>query len=625
MIKKNVVLVFGITENYTFALANTLMGLVDNNKKFWDDIIVYCDSMSEENKKNINKIVKCIFVDASEFSFKKNISQEVLDKYSIASFYRYECFNLLKKYKTVIWNDVDILIQGDISNLVNYGNNGIALTKNIGNFKVEANFTKLILKYDMFVQLYNSGIMVLKDSFPNYESICDWCVKKTMEYASILRWPDQGIINILIQEFDITPDLIDIDMYCCHPTASGNTNDAKIIHAYGDDKFWNSSFLIKKFPKWAEYNDRWEKISNDNIHPLVSCVMSTYNRYDYLLDSVNSILNQTYHNIELIIVTEKCDNQEKICKILNNLNDKRIKVVNNKEKLGFAESLNIGIQLAKGKYIARMDDDDISLPERFEKQVSYLEKNPNIGICGTNAKFFGKSNDIIGVESDSDILKIITLYRTPFIHPTVMMRKELIDKYNLKYNSNYFTEDYELWSRAVYCFPVTNLKEVLLLYRTGDNQLTGGNNEIKIHNSHKKIMKNQLENYLHLQPNENEIELLQGRFNVLENCYNYSEALKIKNNFIHKIIDSNQIYKVYNSQKLSEIFKFEVIQKKSYKYNIKSKLKALIKKMLYPVYSRLMLRVDRKIENSEYKTMNYCDEKIKQVNIELWNLKNEKK
>jgi len=75
MIKKNVVLVFGITENYTFALANTLMGLVDNNKKFWDDIIVYCDSMSEENKKNINKIVKCIFVDASEFSFKKNIAR----------------------------------------------------------------------------------------------------------------------------------------------------------------------------------------------------------------------------------------------------------------------------------------------------------------------------------------------------------------------------------------------------------------------------------------------------------------------------------------------------------------------------------------------------------------------
>lgn len=72
MKKKNTALVFGITENYTFALANTLMGLIENNKKFWDDIIIYCDQMSKENKDNINKIVPCKFIDAKEMGFEKS-------------------------------------------------------------------------------------------------------------------------------------------------------------------------------------------------------------------------------------------------------------------------------------------------------------------------------------------------------------------------------------------------------------------------------------------------------------------------------------------------------------------------------------------------------------------------
>ena len=91
--------------------------------------------------------------------------------------------------------------------------------------------------------------------------------------------------------------------------------------------------------------------------------------------------------------------------------------------------------------------------------------------------------------------KIITLFRTPFVHPTVMMNKELLDKYNLRYDANYFTEDYELWSRAVACFPVSNINEILLKYRSSKVALTSGKNELKIHDSHKRIVDYQLKKY----------------------------------------------------------------------------------------------------------------------------------
>lgn len=617
MNKKNVALVFGITENYVFALANTLIGLVENNKKFWDDIIVYCDKISLENQKYINEIAKCNFIEASQMGFEKKLSNSVKEKYSVACFYRYECFNLLKSYKTVIWNDVDILIKGDISGLLDYAENGIALTRNIANFKVEANFNKLIQKYDMFSQLYNSGIMVLKDTLPNYDIMCDWCISKTIEYVNYLRWPDQGILNILLQEFKITPDLIDINMYCCHPSSLEYIDSAKIIHAYGDDKFWNSYKLIKRFPKWSEYNKKWEIISNIITQPLVSCIMSTYNRFDYLKDSVESILNQTYSNFELIVVTEKCENQSEICRILESFDDDRIKIIKNSKRIGFAESLNVGMCLAKGKYIARMDDDDISLPERFSKQVELLERNSKIGICGTKAKFFGNSNLIIDVETDPELLKIKTLFMTPFVHPTVMMRKDLIDKYNLRYDKNYFTEDYEFWSRAVYKIPCTNIDEVLLMYRVNDTQLTNGTNEDKIHDSHIRIMRNQFENYLHFTPSDNEIELIQGRFNALDNCYNYNEAYQLKKEFIKKILSSNQKYNVYDQSKLYSVFYCPINNKNKLKSKIIQFIKKIIKKIFYPIYSRLMIRVENKITLSANQSRNYCDKRINELKKNL--------
>lgn len=617
--KKKVALVFGITFNFTFALANTLIGLKKYNNKFWNDIIIYHDGINKKDMEDINKILPCIFIKFSdEYSF-NNIPKEAREKYSEACFYRYACFNLLKNYKSVIWNDVDILIQNSIKDLLKYGKkSGFAATKAIYPFMVENNFYELIDNYNMFVPMYNSGIIVLHDNLKNYENAFKWLIDKTVEYSNLLRWPDQGIINLFLQEFNIIVDEIDIDKYCCHPTLLNKSKSAAIIHAYGDQKFWTSFEYKREYPEWNENNSLWLKINkNDNQKkPLVSCIMSTYNRFDYLNESVESILNQTYQNFELIVVLEKCENQSKIEKILKNYNDSRIIIIKNLEKLGFAASLNIAINYSNGKYIARMDDDDISLPERFEKQVRFMENNPKIGISGTMAEIFMNGTGLIKIETDPEVLKIITLYKTPFCHPSVIFRKELLDKFNLRYNPDYFTEDYELWSRAIKFFDISNIEEVLLKYRVNQQSLTNGQkNEIKIHTSHKRIMSNQFNEYLKLNVSENELELFQGRKEIMYGRFNTKSIIRMKNNLFKKIIKYNKKTKFYDEKKLIQALNIDLTNN-----GIIFIMKKNIKRIFYPIYSYIITKIVNSVlirldENNAYilKRIDQLDSRLKQI------------
>lgn len=619
--KKEVALVFGITSNYTFALANTLLGLKKHNKKFWNDIIIYHDGIEDKEIRGIKKILPCKFIKFSdEYDF-SNVPYEAREKYSDACFYRYACFDLLKKYKTVIWNDVDILIQKDIKGLLKYAeNSGFAATQAMYPFMVENNFYTLIDKYKMFIPMYNSGIIVLRDNLPNYEKAFEWCIGKTIEYSNVLRWPDQGIINLYLQEFEVIVDEIDIDEYCCHPTMYDKAKNAAIIHAYGEQKFWNSIEYKKHYPEWVENNKKWIKITEeykDHKTPLVSCIMSTYNRFDYLEEAVDSILNQTYKNIELIVVLEKSENQDLIEKILKSYNDDRIVIIKNSNRIGFPASLNIAMEISKGKYIARMDDDDISLPERFEKQVNFMEENPEIGISGTMAEIFMNGSGIIDVETDPEILKIVSLSRTPFCHPSVIFRKEYFNKFNLRYDTNYFTEDYELWSRAIQFFPISNIKEVLLKYRANEQGLTNGQkNEMEIHNSHKKVMRNQFQKYLELDLSDNELEVFQGRKNIMYGRSNIQAINDLKTKLFSKIIKNNSRIKFYNEKKLKIVLNVEHGNKRGFSFIIKK----IIKRVFYPIYSRALDKILNSILLRTNDTNAYIFQRIGDIDLRLKNI-----
>ena len=591
MKKKKVALVYGITKNYVDILANVLIGLNKNSKKFWDDIIVYHDDVSLEDQELINQIVPCKFIKFSSNNFAKYVPESQMKTYSIAMFFRYECFNLLNDYQKVIWSDVDVLYQKDISDILQYANkSGLALTRT-NDYIVENNFYELIPEYDMFTPLYNSGLIVFSDKMKNYQSAAEWCYKNTAQYAKVLRWPDQGIINLLVQEFKIDVEEIDLLKYHCHPSVTKSIKAASIIHAHGTKKFWNNLEYKKKFPEWYENQKIWTKIKNEAESkislkkPLVSVLMSTYDRYDYLEESVNSILNQTYQNFELIVVLEKCKNQDKIEKILKSFKDSRIVIVKNQAKLGFAASLNVGIESAKGKYIARMDDDDISLPERLYKQVEYLEKNPEVGVCGSKAQFFMKSHDVWDfLPTDSEEIKVRMLSSCPMCHPSVVIRKSVLDKYNIRYSTEYFTEDYELWSRVVKYCPIVNLNEVLIMYRASDTNSTSGDNELKIHTSHKNVMKKQFKEYLNLELTDNELELLQGRKNIYEGMACYESAIKLRNSAIKKILSANKKIGFYNQQLLEKQFPLLPNKKITHKKPSLRFIKKIVKRIILPIY-----------------------------------------
>src|SRR5574344_891326 len=202
----------------------------------------------------------------------------------------------------------------------------------------------------------------------------------------------------------------------------------------------------------------------DNI-PKISVLMPVYNeKEEYLRIAIESILNQTYKDFELIIINDGSTNN--VEDVILSYNDTRIKYIKNEKNLKLVKTLNKGIDLARGEYIARMDSDDESLPERFEKQVEFLDEHKEIGLCGTYYEVTNKGFDKFPTE-DLDI-KIALFNDCVIGHPTVMLRSELIK--NNKYDENFeYTEDYALWCKIASQTKFVNIPEVLLNYRWHGN------------------------------------------------------------------------------------------------------------------------------------------------------------
>lgn len=204
------------------------------------------------------------------------------------------------------------------------------------------------------------------------------------------------------------------------------------------------------------------------MQPKVSVLFPVYNGERFLEESIDSILNQTFHDFELLILLEYGSNAASREIVERKKADSRIRVIENTEgKLGLAESLNLGMREAKGEYIARMDADDISLPKRFEKQVKYLDRHTDIVMCGTAMRglYDDGHMDDRGYFTDPGSIRFECMLGNPFGHPTVMWRKDVFLREKLFYRNTPYSEDFELWKRVVELFPCANLKEYLLVYR----------------------------------------------------------------------------------------------------------------------------------------------------------------
>jgi glycosyltransferase involved in cell wall biosynthesis len=218
-----------------------------------------------------------------------------------------------------------------------------------------------------------------------------------------------------------------------------------------------------------------------SVFSKISVIMSIYSEpKEWMIQSIDSILNQTYRNFEFIIINDNPDRllNDEILKSYQ-IKDSRISIVKNEKNLGLTKSLNEGLKLAKGKYIARMDADDIALPLRFEKQISFLEKNKDYVACGTKSKMI----DERGVKLENILVPITNIeitnrviVKNPMTHPTFMIRNDILKKNKLLYDESLrFAQDYQLVVDLIFLGKLYNLPEILLLYRKSVKQISSIN------------------------------------------------------------------------------------------------------------------------------------------------------
>ena len=227
--------------------------------------------------------------------------------------------------------------------------------------------------------------------------------------------------------------------------------------------------------------------------PLVSVLIPCYNVEKYVEESLNSILNQTYTNLEIVAINDcSTDSTRKILYKLAE-KDNRITVVSNPQNLKLISTLNKGIELCHGDYIARMDADDISLPTRIEKEVDFLENHTDHDIVSTQFYAFRSEKphkqDLNHSPLHDSELRAYMLFRSGICHPAVLIRKRVFTELGLKFEHEYLhVEDYALWSEAIYKTKLANLAEPLLLYRVHKNQVSSLNEELQTENK-KKVFK----------------------------------------------------------------------------------------------------------------------------------------
>lgn len=291
------------------------------------------------------------------------------------------------------------------------------------------------------------------------------------------------------------------------------------------------------------------------MNELISVILPVYNGEKYLKESIESILNQTYTNFEFIIIDDGSkDSSLEIIKEYEK-EDERIVVVSRENK-GLIATLNEGIEKAKGKYIARMDQDDISLPNRFEEQLKFLEKNPEIGVCGTWVEVFGENRNptIWKMPIQDEELRPRLLFSVTFAHPSVMMRKGLINQYNLRYNEKYINaEDYKFWLDFSKYTKFVNIPKVLLQYRYLETSISRVADNAKDEHRYKTISSifKEVLDELNIKNTEEE-NRLHFTIGLNERIAKADINLKFLNSYLNKLIGANKKKQVFNQKYLEQ-------------------------------------------------------------------------
>lgn len=275
--------------------------------------------------------------------------------------------------------------------------------------------------------------------------------------------------------------------------------------------------------------------------------MSAYNSEEFIEEAIESVLNQSFGDFEFLITDDHSD--DNTLNIIKSYKDERIILIENSERKGIPINLNNMLKRAKGEYIARIDSDDICLPDRLKMQSEFLDMNPNVGIVGSSAIAFGDKTGEIKVIEDSEKIKCALLFWCPMIHSTAMMKKSMLDKYELSYDERFSkAQDYEFWSRAIRHIEFRNIPIPLIKYRYHETQIS--NAGVSMQTSYAdKVRVNQLE-YLGIELSEVEQQIY-NRIIMDKSSIAIDEVSLISAVF-QKIIESNLSKKYYKQDLLKK-------------------------------------------------------------------------
>jgi hypothetical protein len=211
--------------------------------------------------------------------------------------------------------------------------------------------------------------------------------------------------------------------------------------------------------------------------PTISVVMAVYNGEAYLGEAIESILQQRFPDFELLIINDgSTDNSAALLEAYRR-RDPRITLWH-QENQGLTRSLRRGVEHARGRYIARMDADDVSMPTRFARQVALLDSDPRLGLCGTWIAFAGERvGEVWRYPTDDAAIRCHMLFNSPIAHPAAMMRREAFSSGRVAYDADYtYAQDYALWVRFAEHYRLANIPDVLLHYRIHPAQIASTHN-----------------------------------------------------------------------------------------------------------------------------------------------------
>lgn len=204
--------------------------------------------------------------------------------------------------------------------------------------------------------------------------------------------------------------------------------------------------------------------------PLVTVLLSACNDVTFLPEAVESVLAQTFGDFEFLVIDDGSNDGSG--DYLASLRDPRLRVIRNPQNVGLTRSLNRGLAAAAAPLVARMDADDIALPDRLKQQIDFLRANPHVGVVGSSRTLIDERGAVTGQApaAETDLaIRWKCLLGNPFAHPTVMLRLDVLDAHGLRYAESFRTaQDYELWTRLLTVTRGANLPEPLLRYRLRD-------------------------------------------------------------------------------------------------------------------------------------------------------------